>query len=209
MTVAFPSALAAVDSGDGGASATPRSTALAPQAQEAAAEQPSSTFPAIFHECFPLVWRLLRTLGVYEPWLDDAAQEVFVIVYQKLPEFDGRVRITTWVHAIAYRVAANVRRRQGRERLKVELSDRDAPSLRTPEHEALSGESARFVQAFCAGLSEPMRDVFVLCFLEEWGQSEVAALLGVSPNTVSSRVRLLRSAYRVALDQRQRQEAPR
>jgi RNA polymerase sigma-70 factor (ECF subfamily) len=207
MTVALPSALAAVPSGDGGASATPRPTALVPQVQAAAG--PSVTFPAIFHECFPLVWRLLRTLGVYEPWLDDAAQEVFVIVYQKLPEFDGRVRITTWVHAIAYRVAANVRRRQGRERLKVELSERDAPSMRTPEHEALTGESARFVQAFCAGLSEPMRDVFVLCFLEEWGQSEVATLLAVSPNTVSSRVRLLRSAYRVALDQWQRQEAQR
>jgi len=163
-------------------------------------------FPALFHECFPLVWRLLRTLGVREPWLDDAAQEVFVIAYQKLPTFDGQVRVTTWVHAIAYRVAANVRRRQVRDERAIELTDEQATSGRTPEHDALTSESGRFVQAFCDGLSDAMRDVFVLCFLEEWGQTEVAALLDVSPNTVASRVRLLRRAYRLALEQRVRQE---
>lgn len=205
MTLALPPVLAVHEGVDGGAS----SAALAPTELAQGARAPSATFPAIFHECFPLVWRLLRTLGVREPCLDDAAQEVFVIVHQKLPEFDGRVRVTTWVHAITYRVAANVRRRQGRDRLKVELTDQDAPTGRTPEHDALSAESARFVQAFCDGLSEPMRDVFVLCFLEEWGQSEAALLLGVNPNTVASRVRLLRQAYRAALEQRKREETQR
>jgi|SRR6478735_6339927 len=176
------------------------------------AEPPTPTplaFPAIFHECFPLVWRLLRSLGVREPWLDDAVQEVFVIAHQKLPEFDGRVRVTTWVHAIAYRVAANVRRRQGRDGRNVELASEHAIQAHTPEHDALNAESARFVAAFCDGLSEGMRDVFVLCFLEEWGQKEVATLLGLSANTVSSRVRLLRQAYREALRERQGEETGR
>jgi len=191
MTVALPSALPAAGSA------------------QAALARPRPTFPAIFHECFPLVWRLLRSLGVREPWLDDATQEVFVIVHKRLAEFDGKVRITTWIHAITYRVAANVRRRQARDGLKVELAPHDAPTTRTPEHDALAGESARFLEAFCDGLSEGMRDVFVLCFLEEWGQSEVAELLSLSPNTVSSRVRLLRRAYRDALERRQQEEARR
>lgn len=186
-----PSSAAALDEAE---------TAVAPRAEPL-------SFPAVFHECFPLVWRLLRTLGVRDPWLDDAVQEVFVIVHQKLPRFDGQARVTTWVHAIAYRVAANVRRRQVRELQQVELSESDAPSPRTPEHDALTSEAARFVQTFCDGLSDAMRDVFVLCFLEDFGQTEVAHLLGISPSTVASRVRLLRRAYRVALEQRKRQEA--
>jgi RNA polymerase sigma-70 factor (ECF subfamily) len=205
MTLALPPILVVHEGVDGEAP----SAVLVPTGSAPSDMAPSIGFPAIFHDCFPLVWRLLRTLGVYEPWLDDAVQEVFVIVHQKLPEFDGRVRVTTWVHAITYRVAANVRRRQQRERSQVEFTDRDAIAARTPEHEALAGELARFVQAFCDGLSDGMRDVFVLCFLEEWGHSEVATLLGVSPNTVASRVRLLRQAYRAALEQRKRQEAQR
>jgi len=193
-------------------------TALSPPATVAAADDEEALadavparpqFPAIFHECFPSVWRLLRALGVREPWLDDAVQEVFVIAHQKLPAFDGRVKTSTWVHAIAYRVAANARRRQLRERQNVELAPHDARTIRTPEHDALESESARFVRTFCDGLSDAMRDVFVLCFLEEWGQSEVATLLELSPNTVASRVRLLRRAYRAALEQRNRQEGSR
>jgi len=189
--------------------APPTVTLGTDESQSARVSAAELGFPAVFHECFPLVWRLLRTLGVREPWLDDAVQEVFVIVHRKLPSFDGEVRVTTWVHAIAYRVAANVRRRQARELQHVELSETDASSLRTPEHDAVTSDAARFVQAFCAGLSDAMRDVFVLCFLEDFGQTEAASLLGISPSTVASRVRLLRRAYRVALEQQKRREAQR
>ncbi len=47
------------------------------------------------------VWLTLQRFGVREADLDDAVQEVFVVVHQRLWEFDGRAKVTTWLFAIA------------------------------------------------------------------------------------------------------------
>jgi DNA-directed RNA polymerase specialized sigma24 family protein len=44
-----------------------------------------------------------------------------------------------------------------------------------------------------------LRDVFVLCLLEEQRVPEVAALLQLPENTVYSRIRLVREAFHAAL----------
>src|ERR1044071_899212 len=75
-------------------------------------------FVALFREHCDFVWRVLRTLGVAPDALDDALQEVFLVVHRRLPEFEGRSALNTWIYAIAYRVAQSQRRRARRARLE-------------------------------------------------------------------------------------------
>src|ERR1700755_3623145 len=65
----------------------------------------------------PAVRRLLLRRGVNESDLDDLVQETFVTVHRLLPSFEGRSSLSTWLHAVAWRVAANHRRRQRRMRV--------------------------------------------------------------------------------------------
>src|SRR4029079_8293311 len=60
------------------------------------------------------VWRVLRTFGVPEAQIEDAVQDVFVVVHRRLAEWQGRAAITTWLFAIARRIAGAHRRRAGR-----------------------------------------------------------------------------------------------
>lgn len=57
------------------------------------------------------VARVLRRSGVAERDFANAAQEVFVVVHRKLPKFEGRASVSTWLYRIALRVAAAERRR--------------------------------------------------------------------------------------------------
>lgn len=161
------------------------------------------SFRAIFEENGTFVWRTLRGLGVPESVVDDAVQEVFLIVHAKLPEFERRSSLRTWICSIAYRVGANARRKIRRHAeidfstVSLQASDPD------PEYHTAIRDSTRFVEQFCSKLSDPMRDVFVLCLLEERPASEVGALLGLSPHTVSSRIRLLRDSFRRELAERE------
>lgn len=142
------------------------------------------------------VWRQLRAMGVAERHLDDATQEVFIVAFRKLGTFDGQAKVSTWLYAIAYRVGCNFRRAARREpHGDVDLGEH--PSVApTPEQSLVDKRAAEFVQRFCDGLSEKLRDVFVLCLLEGQPPSDVAALLGLSDNTVYSRIRLVREALR-------------
>src|SRR6185295_19313029 len=59
----------------------------------------------IYREHFGFVWRSLRHLGVAEPDVEDAAQDVFVVVHAKLATFAHRAQLTTWIYGICIHVA--------------------------------------------------------------------------------------------------------
>ena len=60
-------------------------------------------------------------MGVQQSELEDASQEVFLVVHRCLEQFEGRAKFTTWLFRICFHVASD-RRRRGRQRREV-LSD--------------------------------------------------------------------------------------
>src|SRR6185436_2589400 len=68
------------------------------------------SFEEIYEEHLAFVWRSLRRLGVREAGLDDAVQEVFLVAYRRLPAFEGRSSLKTWMFGIVLRVARTFRR---------------------------------------------------------------------------------------------------
>src|SRR5687767_7730931 len=69
------------------------------------------TFEELYHQHFEFVWRTLRHLGVRVADLPDVAQEVFIIVHRRLPDFEGRAKATSWLFRICMNAARNQRRR--------------------------------------------------------------------------------------------------
>ena len=162
---------------------------------------PIPTFDAVYAEHFPFVWRNLRRLGVAEQGLRDAAQDVFLVVHRRLPEFEGRGSTRSWLYSIARRVAADHRRRHRRkDSLDPTEADQVAdPHEAGPEVRAQRGEALRLLLDLLAGLDEERRDVLILMDLEGMSASEAAAALGANVNTVYSRLRAARQFLQAGL----------
>lgn len=161
-------------------------------------------FAAACGEYLDQVWRQLRAMGVRECYLDDATQEVFLIAFGKLGSFEGRAKLSTWLYAIAYRVGCNYRRKARREAALESIEIDYEGSGQDPEQSLVEKQAADLVQRFCDGLSVKLRDVFVLCILEGQPVPSVAILLQLPENTVHSRIRLVREAFRSELAARQK-----
>ena len=73
-------------------------------------------FERIFAEHSAFVWRVLARHGVRERDLEDVCQEVFVVVFKNLAQFEGRSSMNTWIYGICRRVAANYRGRAAHRR---------------------------------------------------------------------------------------------
>src|SRR5688572_5886471 len=69
------------------------------QAPHTAAEE-RSRFNDFYSKHAQFVARSLRRLGIHDELLDDALQEVFVVVHRKLPELEGDQHEKTWVFRI-------------------------------------------------------------------------------------------------------------
>ncbi|MBX3261538.1 MAG: RNA polymerase sigma factor [Labilithrix sp.] len=153
---------------------------------------------------FASVWRFLRALGVPAGALDDAAQEVFLVVARKLerirPEAERSFLFSTAVH-----VSRELRRKHAREEL---AQDPDDEALEpsdgwTPEASLDRKEERDLLMHLLHGLTEELRTAFVLYEIEGHSVTEIAAMLDVPSGTVASRLRRAREKVELRLQKLQ------
>jgi RNA polymerase sigma-70 factor (ECF subfamily) len=159
-----------------------------------------AAFQAIYAEHLGLVWRSLRGLGVSEASVEDAAQDVFLVVHRRLESFEERSSSRTWLYGIVLGVARNYRRREHRKGglASLDLAPEVADAGPGPHEEAATAQALRRLALLLGALDEAKREVFVLSELEQMSAPEIAEALGISVNTVSSRLRAARRAFEAA-----------
>lgn len=168
------------------------------------------TFEDVYEQHSHFVLRSVAALGVPPAQIDDAAQEVFLVVHRRLASFEGRSSLRTWVYGIVVHVARGFRRTQRRKHANEQvdvypLADVLAASRGTAEHVAQADDVRRF-DRLLASLDDDKREVLVLAELEELTAVEISEILGVSPNTVASRLRAAKKAFDLALDRERSRE---
>lgn len=153
------------------------------------AQNPLPAFERVYRGQFDFVLRTLRALGVPESGLDDAVQDVFIVVHRRLPEFEGRASIKTWAYEIARRVALRYRTRAAQDAVRhAELPDRLRAGVDL-EDAMERARASEVLLRFLAGLDEDRRRAFVLAELWEMSGREIAESLGINMNTVYARIR--------------------
>jgi RNA polymerase sigma-70 factor (ECF subfamily) len=170
-------------------------------ATPAAASKPAAPvdFESLFDAELDYVWNALRRLGVREADLDDEVNEVFLRVHRQLAQYDPSRPVRPWLFAFAARVAA-AHRRLSRNRLEIPGLPADVLDPAPSAHEHLEQSEVRAtVLAGLDALDQDKREVFVAVEIEGHSGPEVADALGVSVNTVYSRLRLAREEFASAL----------
>jgi RNA polymerase sigma-70 factor, ECF subfamily len=155
----------------------------------------------IVAEHFQVLWRFLRRLGIAPGDVDDALQEVVLVLARKLGEVQpGSER--SFALSTAFRVASGFKR-QSRRRREVddsELAEHESPEL-GPEALAEQQRLRAVLQRVLNQLPLDLRAVFVLYELEELTMAEIAQTLGLPPGTVASRLRRSRQAFEALASQ--------
>ena len=153
----------------------------------------------IFREHGPYVHTVLRSLGVHPSDVDDAFQEVFVVIHRKLGAYENRGSLRAWVYGICVRVAlrARSRRRSAREVASDDVPEPIDPM--TPAEHLSEQQARRVLNTILDDLDDDKRAVFVLFELEELSMHEVAQSLECPIQTAYSRLRAARDAVDAAV----------
>lgn len=159
-------------------------------------------FAEVYRQHFPFVWRCAGALGVPKSALDDACQDVFLVVHRRFSSFRGEAALRSWIYGIVRNIASNYRRGVRRRGHELEIGVEIPSVAPTPFEHAASGEAGAFVQEFLQGTDSKKRDVFVLALVEQLSVPEVAATLGIPLNTAYTRLRSVRLEFQQALARR-------
>lgn len=143
------------------------------------------------------VWRVLRRFSVPESDADDATQEVFVVLANKIEQLPIGAE-KSFLFRTAVLVASHARR--GQRRRKEDTGDLPERIDSSPDPEETLAKQQRLALLDLAleTLPDEFRQVFVLCELEQMTMAEVSQLIDIAPGTVASRLRRARELFSAA-----------
>lgn len=140
-----------------------------------------------------LVYRIAYAVLRSHHDAEDATQETFVRVLrysQKLARVENH---KTWLARIAWRVAVDRNRQQGRKR-EIPLDDPEKPLPEVASSDARADDALHgahvsdVLERMIAALPEKLRQPLILSTIEEMRPREVAATLGINEAAVRSRI---------------------
>jgi RNA polymerase sigma-70 factor (ECF subfamily) len=153
----------------------------------------------LYREHVDYVWRSLMHLGVASADVPDMAQEVFLTVKRRLPSFEGRSSVRTWIYGICIRMVSDYRNRAFRRR---EVLHDEIPDVAGAPGQHATAEQNRLRKVLGELLDElnsEQREVFVLYEIEELGMKEVAEALNCPLQTAYSRLHAARAQLKKRL----------
>lgn len=156
---------------------------------------------ALFREHAAFLARVIERITGPGPHVEDILQETFLTLHVKGNTLPADTPWRGWLYRVAVHQVQHHRRSYARrtrlgDAVTVEPTVAEAPSA----HDVAETRSnAARVRAAVATIPLLQREVFVLFELEGVGGTEIAALLGIPENTVWSRLRVARDAFKAAL----------
>jgi RNA polymerase sigma-70 factor, ECF subfamily len=156
-------------------------------------------FDEVYEAYFNFVWRSVLNRGIPAWGVDDVVQEVFIVVHRKLPGFEGRSSLKTWLAMVVRRVVADHVRKRGNAPAGESLQGDGVSQLQGPVEALEAKVAARILDALLAEMTEPQREVFVLHEVEQMTGREIAEITGANENTVHTRLRAARRIFQEGL----------
>jgi RNA polymerase sigma-70 factor (ECF subfamily) len=161
----------------------------------AAARGDRRAFERVYREHADRVFALcVRMLGDRVA-AEEATQDVFVRVWEKLPGFRGDAAFGTWLHRVAVNVVLTRRKSAGSRDGRIAEDDalEQAPSRPEAVGDRLDLEGA------IAALPRGARTVFVLHDVQGFTHEEIGEQLGISPGGSKAQLHRARMLLRAAL----------
>jgi RNA polymerase sigma-70 factor (ECF subfamily) len=147
----------------------------------------------------------IRSLGVDEAWVDDLAQEAFIIAYRRLEEFEDGTDFGKWLRRIARNLAANERRKEARRSRLLPFAVADLLLDQAAESDSLEPELNRLLPVMqeCVGqLPARSRDLLQRRYAASQNASQLAGVLRMSADAVRQALMRIRLAIKDCIERR-------
>jgi RNA polymerase sigma-70 factor (ECF subfamily) len=168
------------------------------------AQQDLSAHRTMFDRYYRRVFGLVRRRLNDESLAEEVVADVFFEIWRNAAAFRGAARVSTWIFGIAhYKSLTAVRKRQSKRvssviPTKVETLHQFAAEGDV-EDDMDSRDALRDTLRAIDELPDGQREALRLSVLEGWSYTEVAEHLGVSENTIKTRVSRARARLKATV----------
>jgi len=146
----------------------------------------------------------IRALGADEVWVDDLAQEAFIVAYRRLDEFEPGTDFGKWLRSIARYLVANEHRKQARHSRLLPFAVVDALLDHEPES-AVETNAADLLPAMldCVEQLPPRsRELLQRRYAGDENATTLARRLRMNADAVRQQLLRIRAAVRECIEKK-------
>jgi RNA polymerase sigma-70 factor (ECF subfamily) len=151
------------------------------------------------------IFALASRLVTSEQDAEEIVQDVFVSLYRKIGEFEGRSSLSSWLYRITFNCALmklrTRRRKDRREQMSIQANSEECERVDTVEDHLVRVERLKIAQEVIDSLPESFRTIFYLRDVDGLTGEETALQLGLTTAAVKSRLHrarlMIRKRYEV------------
>jgi RNA polymerase sigma-70 factor, ECF subfamily len=151
----------------------------------------------------------VRSLGVDPLWVDDVAQEAFIVAYNRLDEFDHSRDFGAWLRGIARNLVINERRKEARRKRIISDNLTEvliASSSASDEEDDEMGDFAlvrlNALKECVKGLPEKSLRLLKSRYEDDNSAQDIAEEFSMNPPAVRKALERLRTALRECMEEK-------
>jgi RNA polymerase sigma factor (sigma-70 family) len=145
-------------------------------------------FETLYHRYSPAVYRYLWKLIRRREIVEEALNDVMMVVWETAARFNGTSRLSTWILGIAHNKALKARARSARLDAVVREAAPQGVESSGPEEASAHRELASSVARAIDSLPPEQAAVVELTFYHDRSYAEIAEIVGCPVNTVKTRM---------------------
>ena len=152
------------------------------------------------------IFRLALRFTSNKAEAEDVLQEVFLTLYQKLDQFEGKSSFSTWLYRVVVNTSLMRLRDQGKaEIVSLEevppdyLSPEEEEAGTGPDHLIITEESLAQIEKAMEKMPLDLKTVFILRDIEGFSNEETAEIMNLTVPAVKSRLHRGRELLRIRL----------
>ncbi len=151
------------------------------------------------------VYRLAFRFSGEKEDAEEIVQEVFMTLYRKLDQFEGKSSFSTWLYRVAVNTSLMKLRGQGQaERVSIdeipEEHFQQEEEAQNPDDLIMTEEALARIEKAVGRLPDDFKTVVILRDIEGFSNEETAEILGISAAASKSRIHRARAYLRKRLE---------
>jgi RNA polymerase sigma-70 factor (ECF subfamily) len=163
-------------------------------------DTPAQLFAEIYAQHAGIIWKTVRAFALSKEDQDDLCQEILVSLWEALPQFEGRAKLSTYVYRVAHRRALNWKRSQRRYSHKLTHYENDFPELKLTQADPPADARLDWLYRTINSL-KPVDRTICLLYLDGLSYREMSEILGLTEDNIGIRVHRCKQQLTTLLEQ--------
>lgn len=135
----------------------------------------------------------------------DLQQDILVRLWHGLPQFDGRVKLSTWIYTVSLNTAISFYRKERKRNANQSVN---TVIFSLPDNSGMEAEKKEEIEQLYRFIEElkELDKALILLYLDDVKYSEISQIIGITESNVATKINRIKKKLKEKFEQHSKEE---